>query len=96
MGAKGPVVFRQLQTGPARPAEQVIFLHRLLTIGASWHLHPNLIKIVAIFNISFYFFNFKVGVGKRQAEESAIDRAPSFTSRPSFPPEWKGPPLAAL
>jgi hypothetical protein len=59
VGAKGPVVLRQLQTGPARPAEQVISLHRLPAVGTFRHMHSNLIKIIVIFNISFYGFNFK-------------------------------------
>jgi hypothetical protein len=59
VGAKGPVVLRQLQTGPARPAEKGVFLSRLLAIGTSRHINSKVIKIVVIFNISFYGFNFK-------------------------------------
>jgi hypothetical protein len=61
MGAKGPVILRQPQAGPARPAEKGVFLNRLLAVGTLRHLNPKIIKIAVIFNISFYFFNFKVG-----------------------------------
>jgi hypothetical protein len=60
MGAEGPGVIRQPQAGPARLAENGVFLNRLLAVGTFRHMYPKLIKIVIIFNISFYYMNFKV------------------------------------
>jgi hypothetical protein len=59
MGAKGPGVLRQPEAGATRTAEEGAFLGRLPAIRAIGHVYPKIKKVAGIFNISFYFVNFK-------------------------------------
>jgi hypothetical protein len=85
VGAKGPVILRYPQTGPTGPAEKGVSLNRLLAIRAGRHLHPKLKKISTLFNISFYYFNFKAGGGdgRMAGKQAKVPWAPGFFM-PSF------------